>query len=356
MSHHVQAFRVGLVIPFQGPPGLFAPSCLASATLAAEQVNQSGGICGRPVRLELIEGGGRPAQVANQVRRAVDDGVDAVTGWHISAVRQQIAPVLDGRIPYVYTSLYEGGEVRPGVICSGEVPEQQIRPAFRWLRDELGLRRWVIVGNDYIWPWASATAAHRFSRELGLSVVDEIFVGYGSQDLVPAVERVARASADAVLMLLVGQDAVLFNREFAARGLHAQLARFSPLMEENMLLASGVEATENLYAAAGYFSSLATPDALDLLGAYTERFGPDAPPLNNMAESCHEGILVLRELHRAARSCRLRDIVSVVHRVGFDGPRGPVSQERGMWRQRVYLAAANGFDFDVLAELRPAGV
>ncbi len=46
-------------------------------------------------------------------------------------------------------------------------------------------------------------------------------------------------------MLLVGQDAVDFNRAFAQRGLHEELLRFSPLMDENMLIASGHDATQD---------------------------------------------------------------------------------------------------------------
>lgn len=352
MSRPEDCYRIGLVIPLQGPAGLFAPSCEAAAELAVAMVNESGGICGRPVALEVIEGGDEPAAVARRVDTAIRQGrVEAITGWHISAVRHTVAPVVRDRIPYVYTSLYEGGEQRREVICSGEVPAQQIRPALVWLRQHLGIRRWAIVGDDYVWPRASAALTRRYCRDLGLTVMDEIFVTYGTTDLFPAVQRVARSGADGVLMLLVGQDAVLFNREFAAWGLDGHIARFTPLMEENMLLASGAGATDNLFVAAGYFNSLATADALELMGAYTDRFGVDAPPLNNMAESCHEGILVLRSLHEAAASCELSDLVRARDRVRFDGPRGPVSLTGTICRQRIHLARADGLHFDVVDRL-----
>lgn len=344
--------RVGLVIPLQGPGGLFAPSCEATASLAVSQINADGGICGREVTLQIIEGGDSPAAVAQRVAQALDEHrIDAVTGWHISAVREELASVVDGRVPYVYSSLYEGGEQRPGVICSGEVPKRQIEPALAWLRDLLGLRRWCIVGDDYIWPRASAAHTVRFCHDLGLDIVDEIFVPYGTTSFDQVVDRVARSGAEAVLMLLVGQDAVLFNREFAARSLHERITRFSPLMEETMLLASGADATENLYVAAGYFNSLATAGAMDLMSAYVGRYGPDAPPLNNMAESCHEGMLVLRALYEAAGSRSYADLVGSIDRVGYDGPRGPTSMEGGVCAHDVYLARADGHDFDVLERL-----
>jgi urea transport system substrate-binding protein len=346
-------YRVGLVVPLQGPAGIFAPSCEAVTELAVRTVNAAGGISGREVVVEVIDGGGDPAQVAHQVDLAIRAGrVQAITGWHISAVRRRIAPVTSGRVPYIYTSLYEGGERTPGVICSGEVPAQQIRPALRWLRDQLGVRNWCIVGDDYIWPRGSAAAAQRFCRELGLTIRDQVFVRYGTRGFAGVIRRVRSSGAQGVLMLLVGQDAVMFNRAFAAAGLHEQVVRFSPLMEENMLLASGAHAVTDLYVAASYFRSLATADALHLTSEYTAAFGPDAPPLNAMAESCHGGIMMLRAMYDRAGCGDLPALMSAAAEAGLDGPRGPRRMSGGICLQRVYLARADGFDFDVIQVLR----
>lgn len=346
------SYRVGLVIPLRGPAGIFAPSCEAATELAVRTVNATGGIAGREVRIEVIDGGGHPIEVARTVDLAVRSGrIHAVSGWHISAVRRRVAPVTSGRVPYVYTPMYEGGERTPGVICSGEVPDQQIRPALTWLRDNLGIRNWCLVGDDYIWPRRSAAATRDFCHDLGLTIRDELFVEFGTDTFADTVDRVAASGARGVLMLLVGQDAVLFNREFAARGLADRMVRFSPLMEENMLLASGPGATENLYVAAAYFRTLATANALDLMSAYTDAFGAEAPPLNEMAESCHAGIMMLRVLHDRAGRGDLPALLSAGEHAGFDGPRGPIQMSAGVCSQRVYLARAAGFDFDVLEAL-----
>jgi urea transport system substrate-binding protein len=132
--------RVGLVVPLQGPAGLFGPSCEAVAATAVRAINDAG-VLGRELAVEVIDGGAPPEQVGATVGRLIDDGrIDAVTGWHISAVRHAVAPMTAGRVPYVYTSLYEGGGSRPGVFCSGETPARQIAPALRWLRDVCGVR------------------------------------------------------------------------------------------------------------------------------------------------------------------------------------------------------------------------
>ena len=354
MQNREVEFRVGLVIPLQGPAGIFAPSCEAVAELAAKDVNDRGGLRGREVTIEVIDGGASGPEVARTVAdRLRGRGLDAITGWHISAVRNVLSPVVRDRIPYVYTSLYEGGERTPGVFCTGETPRIQIAPALAWLRDHFGIRSWCLVGDDYVWPRASAAAARAYCQELQLDLKREIYVPYGSDDFRAPVRRAIDSGAQAILMLLVGQDAVLFNREFARRGGHDRIARFSPLMEENMLLASGAGSTQNLYVAAAYFSSLATAGAMDLMGRYVASYGVDAPPLNEMAESCYEGLLTLEALFERARSPAIGDLMASAPNVGFDSPRGPMNMRNGHLDQNVYIAAAEGYNFDILDVLRP---
>ena len=345
------AIRIGLAIPFQGPAGIFGPSCESVAELCIRKLNERG-VLGRRFEIEPIDAGARPGQVAAQVADLIDRGrIHALTGWHISSVRERVAPVTVGRIPYVYTALYEGGENRAGVFCSGETPLLQIAPALSWLRDNLGVRRWFIIGDDYIWPRGSADAAVEYAHEMDLRIVGSRFVRYGTHDFASVVRQVERSGADGVMMFLVGQDAVAFNRTFAASGAHEHILRFSPLMEENMLLASGEAATGNLYVSAGYFRSLPTAGSLELVGDYVSMFGADAPPLNNQAESCYEGIMVLANLMGAAQCPAVDCLLASADGVGYDGPRGAVEMTSGHLRQKVHLAKAGGADFDVITTL-----
>ncbi|BCN44430.1 ABC transporter substrate-binding protein [Rhodococcus hoagii] len=345
-------WRVAMVVPLQGPAGLFGPSCEAIGELAVHDINNTGGVLGREAALHVVDGGLDPAAIAAEVHRLVSAGaVDAVSGWHISSVRHALAPVVTGRVPYSYTSLYEGGETRSGIFCCGETPRQQIAPALKWLRDNLGARRWFVVGDDYIWPHGSLGAVRAYAHELSLEIVGEAFVDLGRGNMNRVVDAVRASLCDGVLMLLVGQDAVDFNRAFARRGLDEHIVRFSPLMEENMLLASGPHATRSLFVAAAYFRSLVDADSMDLVGRYVSLHGAAAPPLNNAAESCYEGIQTLANLIHRAGNPSTAALDSVVDGAAYDGPRGTVEFRNRVARQRIHLAMANGVDFDIVTTL-----
>ena len=116
------AFRVALLIPMCGSAGIWGPSCIASAQVAAHELNRRNGIAGRDVQLVLIDSAieaQTPVEVV--VQSLIESGsIDAIVGMHISAVRQRLTKVVAGRIPYVYTPLYEGGEHGFGVLSTAE--------------------------------------------------------------------------------------------------------------------------------------------------------------------------------------------------------------------------------------------
>jgi ABC-type branched-subunit amino acid transport system substrate-binding protein len=344
--------NVALVIPLQGSAGIFGPSCELCAELAAAELNAADGVLGRELRLSVVDGSAAPRDVADEVGALAAAGlVDAVVGWHISAVRQAVAPRVSGFVPYVYTALYEGGERTPGVFLTGETPLRQLLPAMRWLNREHGVRRWSIVGNDYVWPRVTARAARVYARMCGGAICHETFVPLGFRSWRQTTEDVARSLADGVLMLLVGADAVTFNRAFAAAGLHDRCRRLSTLIDENTLAGSGADGTKGICASAAYFETLTTPESLDFGWRYTQSFGPDAPTLNSVGESCYEGILLLSALAERARSLDVRRMSAVADALSYAGPRGEVRMHECHLDQRVYLAEARDVQFDVVAQL-----
>lgn len=352
MSSQPSSWRVGMVVPLEGGAGIFGPSCQAVAELAAAEFNEENGVLGRQVELDFIDAGQPPRDVAVQVAALVDGGrLDAVTGWHISSVRQALVPAIAGRLPYVYTSLYEGGEHHPGVYCSGEVPNFQIVPALAWMARHLGKRRWFVVGHDYVWPRQTAVVLTESCAELGIEIVGEAFVRMDAGRVDLLVEEVARTACDGVLMLLVGQEAALFNRLFAEQGLSDRMVRYSPLMEENMVMASGPEATEDLYVSAGFFRTLVTAGSFDLQSRYAAFHGAGAPPLNNVAESCYEGMHTLAHLTRLAGSAGVQDMNRFIGELGYDGPRGTVQFHGNQATHPVHLARAQGLDFEIIDQL-----
>ncbi|GAA2235628.1 hypothetical protein GCM10010104_33060 [Streptomyces indiaensis] len=76
-------------------------------------------------------------------------------------------------------------------------PVEGIDPAVHEvLVDELvEVRRWFVVGNDYVWPRHTARSARHYARESGGRVAGEVYLPLGTEDFEPVLRHVERSDA-----------------------------------------------------------------------------------------------------------------------------------------------------------------
>jgi urea transport system substrate-binding protein len=342
--------RIAFLVPLSGPAGLWGPSCQASAVLASQEINAAGGILGREIELVFADAGADPALVAEDTLDLIaENHAEAVIGMHISAVRVALVRALRGRLPYVYTPVFEGGERSPGLFMVGETPARQLKPAIHWLAEQRKARRWYLIGNDYIWPHVSHRAARRYVKETGGEVVGVDYVPFGCEDHDTYLTRIRQAQPDVVLVSMVGTDCVTFNRAFASAGLARHMLRLSVASEENTLLGIGARQAENFYFTAGYLAVLDTPANQAFLDRYHASFGHDAPMPNTIGQSCYEGLRLYAELARRAGSLGVAELSRVSEGLSYVGGRGRVTVQKRHLLSDIYLAQADGLKFKILA-------
>ena len=350
-SDGARVFRVGLCVPMQGAAGIWGPSCLASARLAESELNRAAGIAGRPCELLPVDASAESPDIEAKLIELVDSGeVDALVSMCISSVRQRIVCAVGGRVPFIYTCLYEGGESTPGLFAIGETAARQLQPSIDWLCRNRHARRWMLVGNDYVWPRVSHRIAKHCIADSGAEVVGETYVPFGVSDYSEVLDRIRRCRADAVLISMVGQDAVEFNRAFSRAGLSAAALRLSCAIEENQLLAIGAANTEGLHVALGYFGTLQTDASLAFKERYHGYFGERAPTLNSIGQSLYEGMHFLSTLlgpdgwggERAWQA---------LPTTAYPSARGALLHGAGEVKAPMYLAVAEGHCFRVIEQI-----
>jgi len=341
--------RIANFIGLSGPAGIWGPASTNSTLLATSEINRRGGILGREIELVFHDAGG---SIEDVVRTASDvvasDDADIIMGSHISAVRVALRKVVGGRIPYVYTPVYEGGERTPGVMAIGETPRALSRPAIEWLATAKNAARWYLIGSDYVWPWLSHRATKRYIADAGGHVVGEEFVRIGEHDHSAQLARIRAAKPDVVLISLIGTDSIVFNRAFAEQGLASKMLRLAGAMDETVLLGIGADNTENLFCASGYFVDLASRENDVFRSQYQASFGRYAPPLGSVGQSNYEGLRFLDTIAAQAGSLAIKPLLAAAVNVDYHGARGPVGIRRGSASMPIYLAEASGLDFRLI--------
>lgn len=353
MSGGSEFFRIGLAVPMCGAAGLWGPSSIASAQLAVAEINEQGGIGGREASLVLVDAAEEVAAEAVSVTDSlIENGeIDAIVGMHISAMRQRLAHLVAGRVPYIYTPLYEGNENTPGVFAIGETSDGEIQPAIRRISELHRVRRWALIGNDYVWPRVAHDFARTALQQCGGDLVMERFLPFGSRALRRAVTDLAGSGAEAVLVSLIGQDAVDFHRCFGALDLDRRIIRLTSAFEENALLATGGRNAKRLYAVASYFGALQTHENQSFREKYHALHGDRAPMLNALGQSIYEGTHFLHALARREGVGRETLSGKRLAPLPYKSARRAIYAGNSGRKAAAYLARADGHLFDVLERL-----
>lgn len=341
--------RVAHFVTMTGTAGIWGPSSVNCAVLAAHQINARGGILGREVELSVIDTGAEIEDVTRDAEDIVEsDGADVIVGNHISAIRMSLRKTFAGHLPYIYPSIYEGGERTPGLFAIGETPPRQARPAIAWLAERKRAQRWYLIGSDYVWPWLSHREVKSYIAETGGRVVGEDFVPLGDPDHHRYVERIRALQPDVVFISLIGLDGILFNRMFAEYGLSEKVLRLANCIDETVLLGIGAENTTNLFAAFGYFASVKTTCNEAFLTAYQKAFGDSAPIPGAVAQANYEALYFLEALARRSETLHLPSLTANASNIVYRGGRGPVGVRHRRAEMPIYFAEADGFDFRLL--------
>ena len=347
-----QELQIALCVPLGGTAGIWGPSAMSSAKLAVAELNREAGIGGRGCRLLTVNAADDAPDIEATLIELVQAGdIDAIIGMHTSAVRQRILRAVGGQIPFVYTPLYEGGESTPGVFAIGETTARQLGPAIRWLGARKRPRRWFAIGNDYVWPHVSHRMARGYIAEAGGELVGEMYVPFGTTDFSEALDALRRGRADAVVLSLVGQDAIEFNRAFGAAGLSRAMFRLSCAIGENELLGIGADNAEDLYVACGYFATLDTEANLAFKERYRSHFGERAPTLNTFGQSTYEGLHFLAALLERQRRPAAGHEGLGASPLRYRSARDAAYGADGITHTPIYLARAEGNAFRVITRL-----
>ncbi len=345
-----QPFKIGLFIALSGPASLFGPTQRACAELAAEEINQKGGILGRPIKLYPTDAGGAPAETTKSaVRLMLEDDVDLFIGSHDSATREALVATIKGKVPYIYTPVYEGGECAFNVYVIADTPPQQIHPSVAWMMKDHGAKSFYFIGDDYVWPRKSNEYARQVIAENGGKVVNEEYVPFGAPNkFEEVVTRIKAVKPDAVLITLVGADNVNFNRTFAGFGLDKDIARLSLLLEENTLHGIGADSSRNLYSCMSYFANAPGKANQEFKAAYFKKYGAKAPQLSIIGVDCYDGVSCAKALVEKAGGTNARRCMAASQGLVFESASGPWKMYNQHVDKTMYLALCKGTEFDII--------
>jgi urea transport system substrate-binding protein len=276
--------RVGVISPLTGAWTVYGKAHSAGFQMAVDEINEKGGVLGRPLEIVLGDSKTEPRIVVEQANRLIrQERVDFLAGTFSSAERNAAGPVVTSANKILlYPTFYEGQEKEyyPGV-CNqnifmfGPEPTQQVWPHMEYMMDKFG-KKFFMIGSDYAWPRVTNLVTKRKLDELGGEVVGEVYIPFNTPQYESVLREIRDSGADIIFHSLTGSDTVNFRRQYAAAGMKDDFTFWTVDDEEVVTSGLGPEVSQGDYVSFDYFMTIEHPNNKAFLERFRAKFGQDA--------------------------------------------------------------------------------
>ncbi|MGZ5049964.1 MAG: EAL domain-containing protein [Methylobacter sp.] len=330
--------RLGLMSPLTGLVKLYGPEITRAARIACDEINERGGVLGRPLQLIVEDDGSLPDTAVPAAERLLDSHrCVALIGNLLSNSRIAVAAHVaePRRVPYLNFSFYEGSISSRYFFHFAALPNQQIDHMIPFMARRYGPKMFF-AGNNYEWPRGSIDAAKIALRQLDGEIVGEEYlpIGVHSEEIGRLLEQVARSGCDVFIPYFAGQDQIILLRRFTEMGLKRRMAVVMGHYDEAMVSSLSSEVREGFYSSNTYFMSLETAENNQLKQRLARQPGIDgiwphgSGVLTNFGEGVYVCVHAFANAAEMAGSLDPEALVDALERVRIMAPQGLVEMDR----------------------------
>ena len=319
---------IGVPVGLSGANSVVAPSVVQEAQLAVDEINIAGGVLGRKLSLEVAD----DASGAAGAQKAFDSliyqkKVDALISMETSAARNAGLPAVSkGRVPFIYTSFYEGHSCNKYLFVDAWVPEQQVPPIVDNFAKEKNAKTYFLIGSDYAFGRGMLGFTRSYIEKTGGKVVGEEYLPMDGTDWTPILSKLKDANPDAIITSTAGgAPNVTLTKQMRAAGINLPYANLA--VDEGTAKSMGADAT-GIYISASYVTGIDSPENKEFLEAGRKKFGADLKTPNDLSVPEYEAVYLYKAAVEKAGSTDPAKVIEALPTVSFTGPRGVIKMDK----------------------------
>jgi urea transport system substrate-binding protein len=290
--------KVGVLHSLSGTMAISETTLKDTVLMMVEQQNEAGGLLGRPLEAVVVDPASNWPLFAEKARELLtQEEVDVIFGSWTSVSRKSVLPVLEELNGLMfYPVQYEGEESSKNVFYTGAAPNQQAIPAVDYLRNELGVERWVLAGTDYVYPRTTNKILEAYLMDLGVAKED-IMINYTPfshsdwQSIVSDINTFgSEGKKTAVVSTINGDANVPFYKELGNQGISsADIPVIAFSVGEEELSGFDTSPLVGHLAAWNYFQSVDADANYDFIDMWHDYIGNDDRVTNDPMEATYIG-------------------------------------------------------------------
>jgi urea transport system substrate-binding protein len=318
--------RIGVLHSSTGTMAISERPVIDAILLAIHEVNEEGGILGRPLEPIIEDGESDETIFAQKAEKLIHkDQVVTVFGCWTSASRKAVKPVVEKyNHLLIYPVSYEGMELSPNIIYAGAVPNQQILPALQWCSGFLYRKRWFLVGSDYVFPHAANEVIKDEAKKIGSQIVGEQYIPLGSSDVNRTIQAIVQAQPDLILNTLNGDSNVAFFRALRKAGIQSEtIPTLSFSISEAEMSSLKITMYAGDYTAGNYQEDSPLPQNQRFVKAFKDRYGSDRR-ISDAMQTAYYSLHLWSQAARQASALSPLAIRTALKGQSFDAPQGKV--------------------------------
>ncbi|MEE2762216.1 MAG: urea ABC transporter substrate-binding protein [Pseudomonadota bacterium] len=301
--------KVGVLHSLSGTMAISETTLKDTMLMLVEEQNKKGGLLGKKLEAVVVDPASNWPLFAEKARELIEKKkVDVVFGCWTSVSRKSVLPVFEELNSLLfYPVQYEGEESSKNVFYTGAAPNQQAIPAVDYLMNDIGAKRWVLAGTDYVYPRTTNKILEAYLKAKGVAAED-IMINYTPfghsdwQSIVSEIKKFGSAGKKTGVVSTINGDAnVPFYRELGNQGIDAAdipVVAFSVGEQE----LSGIDTGPLVghLAAWNYFMSVDTDANYDFIDAWVEYTGNEDAVTNDPMEAHYIGFSMYIEAVKKA--------------------------------------------------------
>ncbi len=349
---------IGIIGAYEGSYAVIAPARRYAYEQAAREINESGGINGKKLRLVIRDFKSDGAKVSEIVWELAEiEKVDVIMGGQLSSAREEIRKVCNKQgIPYFFNALYEGGLADHYTFCISSAPEHNLYPMLEYLCAIYG-KRCYVVAADYNYGVLMAECTRDYMEKIGGSVVNVEYFSVLKTDYDKTIENIRAAKPDIVISFCVSRNQNGFYREWYKMGLKdVPLISTIGIGLSHLHKEWAAPVMANTYFMSSYIEELQTPAAKRFTKMMHERYSEDEMPYVEFdAETAYTAVYLYKAAVEKAGTTETEAVIEALEsgEISFDGPGGTVTirgEDHHVIRdERLYYVDEN-HQIKVLAE------
>ncbi len=246
------------------------------AELAVKDINAAGGVLGRELRIEYVDGASDPAKWAVAVRELAD--YPLVIGALTGAERDAIKETVTKSAIYIQPTLTDGvGECLDNMYTVGPVPEQNMLPLLEDVLERVDGQRVYFVGSDYNFPREANRIVMEHLVELGGEVVGEDYFPLDATDFATAVKAIEDLKPDIVFSNVIPPSSFSLIRQMNEAGVWDDVIYATAGSDESWLFGVDPGQIQGMYSALDYYEALTDDATIGIQERYETEYGTEYP-------------------------------------------------------------------------------